>query len=466
MPIIDFGRQARAEAEKASERADGAEKEVRRLFQVQETLVKDILSLREIQRTVTGNEYKDYATAVTAISDKYNNLTDWGCLQAGQIIDLRAAFILGEGVQVSHTTQTRAEAERELDWVDAFFDWNDLDNEGLQEYAKEAEIEGKIALTLFYENEKFMGWPGMVSARYLSWSSKKYTVTADEKDYQWYKELTWKPAGDDPGGTLAEADFIYKKFGGRLNKPNEAQPKIMRCLTQVDRLDKALYDLRKINHLFASPVPYVRVETPQAAKEVLAQAEDLNFRAGKLLAGVGEFQYVSPDVAGVANLISEIEYCIKMISGTTGIPIHFLGLLDLLKNRATGDNTRELVGAATARERKIWIGALEELITKAMRKYNAAVNAQKSPDAGLDPEKVKVDIPLISQDHWDRIANVLIPAKLAGIVSKEHVAEQIPGVDLEAEAERQAEEERKQAENAQTELEMIKANAFNRGDEE
>jgi hypothetical protein len=144
-----------------------------------------------------------------------------------------------------------------------------------------------------------------------------------------------------------------------------------------------------------------------------------------------------------------------MISGTTGIPIHYLGLLDLLKNRATGDNTRELVMAATTREREIWIGAFEELLEKAMMFYNLKTGgAQKSTK--LDPAKIGVEIPLISQDHWTNLQNVLIPAALGGIISKEFVAGQIPGVDVEKETELREAAEEKELEQAKLDMERFK----------
>ena len=88
-----------------------------------------------------------------------------------------------------------------------------------------------------------------------------------------------------------------------------------------------------------------------------------------------------------------------MISGTTSIPIHYLGLLDLLKNRATGDNTRELIMAGTVRERMIWVGVFEELVEKAMGMYNSKTGlAQKT--AQTRPEEDQVKIPVVSEDQW------------------------------------------------------------------
>jgi hypothetical protein len=112
--------------------------------------------------------------------------------------------------------------------------------------------------------------------------------------------------------------------------------------------------------------------------------------------------------------------------------------------------------ASTTRERQTWIGVYEELLTKAMQLWNATYAAQKSPEAQLDPTRIKVDIPQVTQEHWDHIQNVLIPAVMANIISKEHVAGQIPGVDQEKEAELRADQEAKDAEQAKAEMDALK----------
>jgi hypothetical protein len=433
------------------------EKQIKNYQHVQELLTKDILTLRETESTVKGNDYQQYATAVQAISNKYNNAADWGCMQTGIIIDLRAAFILGEGVQIIPTTKTKDEAQREMQWANDFLDYNDLDAEMAQEIAKEAEIEGKIALKLYYDKEEFKGWPGMVSVRYISWLTKHYEVETDPQDYLWYKKLKWMPTSKDKAEELGEDEFVYKKFGGRLNKPNEAQPKIMRALTAIDKLDKALWDLRRINHLFASPTPNFEVDDPRKVNAILEYLKDINWKFGKALVHTAKFSMVGPDSAGVANLVEEITTWAKIVSGITGVPIHYLGFLDLLKNRATGENTRELIMAVTEKERKIWIGAYEELLIKAMKMFNEKANAQKSKERQLDPYRIKVTIPHITQEHWDRIEKVLIPAAVGGIVSKEYVASQIPGVDMQEEADRKTKRDADEAARAKEEFEALKA---------
>jgi len=443
----------------------GLEAQNKRLGEVQELLVDDILALKTSAAQYVGNDYRDYGTAVKAVSEKYSGVSEWGCLQTGTIIDLRAAFILGDGVKIVHRTETKGEAKNELQWARDFFEFNALDAEMAQELAKEAEIEGKIALQLFWEPGTYKGYPGMVSVRFLSWLSKRYTVEVDPKDYMWYKRLKWAAGANWAEGDVPEEEFVFKKFGGRIYDVKDARPKIAKCLTQIDRLDKALRDLREINHLFASPTPSFKCADAQQATTLLKQIADQNWRIGKAIAHAAEFSLVSPDAAGVENLLREIETNTKMISGTTGVPIHYLGYLDLLKNRATGDNTRELVMAATTRERAVWIGALKEMLEKAMAMFNARSGAgQKSEEGGrLDPEKVGIEIPLISQDHWKNLELVLIPAALGGIVSKEHVAGQIPGVDEEEEAKRRKEAEASELAAAKEEMERMRLESEDKG---
>jgi hypothetical protein len=203
-----------------------------------------------------------------------------------------------------------------------------------------------------------------------------------------------------------------------------------------------------------------------SVKKLTAELQGINWKIGKMIIHTGVFSLKTPTDATSSQqaLIAEIETCIKMISGTTGVPIHYLGLLDLLKNRATGDNTRELVMAATSREREIWVGVFNELLEKAIVLFNNNVYAQKSASKKLDPTKVRVDIEEVSQEHWDRIERVLIPAANAGIISKDHVASQIPGVDMDKEGERKVENEAREEQAAARELALLKAQSRNNPD--
>lgn len=420
-------------------------------------LVKDdILSLTDRAIKYKGNRYTTYETAVKEINKKYNGTAEWGVLQTGSIIDLRAAFIIGEGLKIVKKAE---DANAEYDWVMQFLEYNDLDREVVQEFAKEAEIEGKIAIKLALEEtpesekEKKVY---MVSTRYVSWTENGYVITANPQDYMRYEKMTWKPKEGDKDEVLKEKEFVYKKFGGRINKPNSATPKIMRCLTQIEDLDKALRDWREIDRIFAGPLLGVECKTAEDRKSVHDALQDKNWKLKKIFIATAKLYYAQFDIKGVESLAEEITMLAKMISGTTGAPVHFLGFPDLMSNRAVADNLMQLVHAATVKERQTWMGAYEEVIAKSIAMYNAKVHPKMSNQTALDPRKIGVEIPMITKDHWLHLEKVLLPAAVAKLISPEAFQQALPGLDLAAEKKRKETKDKSDVERMKKENETLR----------
>ena len=410
-----------------------------------------------------GNEYRTYRKAVAAIDKKYNGNAKWGVLQTGNIIDLRAAFIISRGIKVSARDKD-VDATKEIKWAKAFLEYNDLDKEMVQEFAKEAEIEGKILLkidmdkTPEVETYKDYGHQ-MVATRYVSWLEKKYKVISADEDYKKYEKVEWE-GGEGKAGSLKENQFVYKKFGGRVNDPNTAQSKTMKCLTQIDNLDKALRDWREINRIFAGPILYMKCEDAKEVGAATLALDNKDFKLKKILAGTGELGFITFDIKGVESLESEILTNGKMISGTTGVSVQYLGFVDLLKNRSTSDDLREMLSSATVKERSTWEGAYEELITKAMNLFNNVIYAQKEATGQkLNPALIKVNIPVITKQHWTNLEKVWLPAVVAGKITEELFLEQLPDVDIEEEMSRKEK-------NDESELEQAKKDAERRDKED
>jgi len=426
-------------------------------------LVKDsVLSLLDATTTYQSNLYPSYQSAVTEINRKYIGIADWGVLQTGSIIDLRAAFIVGDGVIITDK-EPGEEPSAELEWVEEFFKYNDLDREVVQEFAKEAEIEGKIALKLAVEedkeedeevDEKDKKWK--VSVRFISWLDKKYEVIPNPLDYLDYQKLKWKATGKYKAETLDAKEFVYKKFGGRIMNPNEAAPKIMKCLPQIEGFDRALWDWRNINHIFAGPVLYAKCEDATEVKLMLNAFDDKNFKLKKILAGTAEMSFIKLDTGGTSSLEKEIADLAKVISGTTGVPVHWLGFVDLMSNRATAEDLINMINGATTKERQIWIGAYEEVIKKAMTMWNNAAEKGMSKEKQLDPKKIKVDIPIITKMHYDRLEKIFLPAVIAGKISDEAFLAMIPGLDVKAEMERKKKKEEGEIESLKNEMDGLK----------
>ena len=296
----------------------------------------------EVTGAYKGNEYRTYRKAVVAVDEKYNGTAKWGVLQTGNIIDLRAAFIMSRGIKIS-AREKGVDAKKEIAWTKAFLEYNDLDKEMVQLWAIEAEIEGKILIkidmdkTPELETYKDYGYQ-MIAARYVSWLDKRYTVVASEDDYKKYTKVEWRSGGKP--GELEESQFVYKKFGGRISDPNQAQSKVMKCLSQVDNLDKALRDWREINRIFGGPILYMKCVDAKEATAAIAALDNKDFKIKKVLAGTGDLMFITLSIDDVKSLEQEILTNAKMISGTTGVSVQHMGLVELLKNRSTGDDQR------------------------------------------------------------------------------------------------------------------------------
>ncbi|GAH41096.1 unnamed protein product, partial [marine sediment metagenome] len=117
---------------------------------------------------------------------------------------------------------------------------------------------------------------------------------------------------------------------------------------------------------------------------------DKNFKLKKVLAGTAKMSFIKLDAGGIDSIEKEIVSLVKLISGNTGIPVHFLGFVDLMSNRATAEDLINMINAATTKERQTWIGAYEEVIKKAMDMWNNAAEPGMSKEKQLDPDKIKV----------------------------------------------------------------------------
>lgn len=411
------------------------ETEVKRLRSIQENML--IAGDMEQQAKYRGNNYPSYEKAVIEVSRKYQGTADWGILQTGNVIDLRAAFIIGQGLKITAKVEG---AEKEMEFAQKFIEDNGLDHELAQDLAKEAEIEGKILIKLFSDSaadvpdaEKRM----KIMVRWVSWTQTKYKIETDAKDYAKIEKATWKEEGKATE-TLLPSMFVYKKFGGRLNIPNETMPRVGKCLTQIDNLDKALRDWREINRLYAAPTPDFECATADEAKACNLWLEKVNWKIGKGFAHTGTFSYKQPDASGQQAIENEIITLMKMISGTTGVPIHFLGAPELTtKYGAANESLLELIDASTSKEREIWRGGYQELITKAMLMWNAETKL-----TALDPTKVGVDLVKITQAQWDRVEKIYLPSFLGGALTLAGYLAQIPGFDTGAEKKRRDEEDK------------------------
>ena len=325
--------------------------------------------------------YNSYDKQVTQLGKMYDNLADWGNMIAKNIIDVRTAFSVGQGIDVIKQPEFAGSAEMEIAWCKEFMRFNNLNEEMPQEYTKEAEIEGKILFRFGLDEES-----RNIRLIHVPWRQYKYKITTPPDNYLRYTQADCTAINDgkDISFSLKEPLFVYKRFGGSVNKPNETPPKTAFIIREMEDLDKAIWDWRKINKLFSMPTPVIYAPDKQTAKEVQTWVDGNNWRIGKLLILGGlnmKFELVGWKGDGYTTVQKETESLVKTISGTTGIPVHFFGYPELLSNRDTADNLVELIALSTSKERRTWIGAYEEVFQKAMVIYNTAFDTNMNPNA-------------------------------------------------------------------------------------
>jgi hypothetical protein len=440
---------ARSQAENYSALAKIADG-LKQKSELQALQIDDITTATSLkEKKFVGNAYRDYFTTIKEIANKYEGTAEWGVLQTGNIIDVRAAFIIGQGVAAIPSSKEYKDSP-EMDFIKAFFEYNDLDREMAQEFAKEAEIEGCFLGQLSWNEED-----QMVSLQFQSRVDRAYTIAHKPRDYAWYTSATWREADKSLDTVLEEPNFVYIRFGGRVHRVNNPMPKIGKCLTQIESIDKGLRDWREINNLFASPIPIIECADEKSAAAMAAKVASINWKLRKVVTIVGKLSINSPDMAGgVDSLEREIIANAKMVSGTTGCPIGFMGFGDLTTKLGSGsDITSDIVAASTSRERTAWIGGYTQIIQKAIALYN--VNSKMTP---LDPEAVKVIIPFVTAEAWARIVDVYLPLFMADAIGLETLLSQIPNMDVDAEIEKQ---EAKKAEEEAAALERFDKSNLN-----
>lgn len=274
-------------------------------------------------------------------------------------------------------------AEREIEWVQEFMQANSLNDKMPVEHAKEAEIEGKILLRFLLDDNS------TIRVVHTPWRQYKYTVYTPGWDYYDYYKAYYV-GGAEPrvqfgeDGYMTSPWFVYNRFGGGANKVNETPPKTAFVLREIEDLDKAIWDWRKINRLFSAPTPVIYCQDESTAKKISTWVESSNWRLGKLLilGGLGvKFELVGWKGDGYTTIQNETETLVKSISGATGIPAHFLGYPELLSNRDTAENLMGFISLSTAREHSIWEDTYTELFRKAITLSNAAYGTSLTPEA-------------------------------------------------------------------------------------
>jgi hypothetical protein len=381
--------------------------------------------------TYTANPYQGYAAKVDELTKKFEGDADWGSGFIQIIIAIRSAFAMGQGIKP--TLANPEVGKRELKYIETFLERNKLSEGGALSLADEAEIEGKILLRLFPDKEH-----SQIDVRAVPWSKTRYTVYTKEGDYANVERVEYTV--DSKEVILKDPDtFVYSTFGGRVHKVNHPTPLVSKVLWSAEAMDKALWDWRQVNKIGGLPTPYFKCVDQGEVDDIYDSLNTREWQIGDLLVTTADYSIVGVDISKVETIRQEIVTHAKFISGITGVPVHFLGLPDLMSNRATADNLLSLVGLATGEARKTWRGVYKELFLKVLKMANEEYSA------GFNVNAVDVEIPQTPEAKLQEIEVVWLPLFNAGALSLSTLLSKVPEIDSVAETARVEKQQRDQA---------------------
>lgn len=383
-------------------------------------ILESMLTGMRVSTTIPGttNAYTSYDGQVQETYRKYNGFASFGTQQVRAVIDLRTAFVAGEGINVS------CEDEQVAKWIETFINRNRLNGNGFINAVKGSELAGQSLMLL-----KPKEWR-VDNSMYVHVFRIPYTtglpyrpvyrdpMIRDEViDIQIKKDGRWQSAGF--------RNYIYVRTGGDDANTEGPSTKVGIVLTDIENYDRAIKDLRRNNHVFARITPVFEVESESEAKSLQKQLNDMKWKIGEAFIGKAKFHYETPERGAHDNLKTELVATIKSISGTTGVPVHWLGYVDLMSNRATAETLYEFIKNATINERAEWEKAIYDLILQAQETYVDA--------GGLYLPRIYTDftvqLPLIDFGEFENKIKALSLAYKDEAISIDDYRNFIPGID-------------------------------------
>lgn len=396
-------------------------------------MIESLLTGTRFNVSIPGvtNAYTSYESQVYELYRKYNGEADFGSPQVRAIIDLRTAFIAGEGISIS------SQDEGVAAWMETFLRRNELDGTSFINAVKGSELAGQALYLL----------------RPRQWLDDSLYI--DAQRFPYIAKRPFRPVWEDPllrsevidievknemgvWVRLGLQTFVYVRTGGDDTNSRGPTTRAGLVLTDTENYDRALRDMRRNNHVMARITPTFKTENQQDAKDLKTQLETIGWKIGQAYMGSAEFDYATPGTGAHENLTSELTSTIKSMSSVTGVPVHWLGFVDLMSNRSTAESLYELIKNGTINERAEWKKALYRLLVAAQIMY--------IDNGGLDLPRVdfdfEVDLPLIDFSKFLDLVRGLSIAKSDNAISMQDYRSALPGINpLQTEREVRAEQE-------------------------
>ncbi len=391
-----------------------------------------MLTGRILNTSVPGtmNAFTTYDSQVRATYAKYNSRESFGNQQTRTVVDLRTAFIAGEGVSVV------AEKEQTKQWIKDFLFRNRLNGSSFINAVKGSEMAGQALFIL--EPALWRDDTLFTKASRLPYSIKKAykpvymdnDIRDEVRDILIRKDGVWVSAGLE--------NFIYVRTGGDDTNEDGPTTKVGVVLTDIENYDRAIKDIRRLNHVVARVTPVFQTKSDTATASITKLLNGGKWKIGDAYIGEAEFSYEVPETGAHENLIMELTSTIKTISGTTGVPVHWFGYVDLMSNRSTAETLYEMIKNQTIDERTQWEFALYDMIIKAQELFIDSGGQGLSLDYNF-----QVKLPLIDFGKFLERVRAYSLAYADTAISLADYRNAIPGIDP-SETERAVEKEKEE----------------------
>lgn len=402
------------------------------------------------------NAYKTRQSQVAETANKYQGRSDYGNQLCQRIVDLRVAFSVPNRIFLMGNDKVKAnksEMKAAKEYLNSFLSLNGLDSSLPRDLSKESELEGQVLVQLVWDpNEK------LPRIKYFPWKDTNYEIIA-ASEYLLTTKLKAKYTKNSVPKYIGDDVISFIAFHDRLNL-YEGYPTCGPILKTLENLDKDLQDWRKLNFLFGHPTPHFKCETAEDAQAVNDMIRATGWHVGTAIATNSEFALKGPTGQESNMLMLSITTNAKVISGHTGIGIHFLGFANVMSNRATADSLGEPTEVILHSEIAAWTTFYRDLFRKAIMMRNANLN---------EPIKEDIVIPRLvplTDRQWGVIKDVFKPLVDKKLVSHKTLLDNLPDVDADAEQERLDEEEKRAADKRAKDIEKFGNPAAQPGNED
>jgi len=384
----------------------------------------DILSASSLDSlTRDPDSYRSVEAQVEGMLAKYRGLAEKGAEVVKRVVNVRRAFVLPKGVGL--WAIDGANAANELAFLRDHVDANNLNESLAQDYIREAELQGRVLVRLVWDGEA-----RQVMHRYIPWDAYRYKIFVDPADPQRITRFTYCDPYTGAEESVPVSEAVFRAFNATLNSYDGA-PTLGPVLHVCDNVSDALSDLRRLNRVSALVTPYFETEDAASAEQITKDIKLSGWKIGKAyVASKAKFSLVSPSGISSTVLENEIRLGMQIISGVSGVSLHFLGFPDMLSNRAVATEMSEPIEVASAADLTAWRGFYEEAFDKAIAMWNREMNPEMR--AGL----VKPVLTGVTKGQWEQMRTVWLPLFQAGAISVERLLKELPDTDIEVEVAR------------------------------